>query len=126
MIWNTSKKTANFSLRGLLRDNRIKLTSIFFHLTAFSFCRGFLFSILIPFLASCSLNPSSPGSEIGLIPSQDKPTKESGSYEKTGKIYEPDQTKSFEAGLRKANAKKSPFPAPPSKNPGGVHYHTHT
>ncbi len=96
MIWNTSKKTANFSLRGLLRDNRIKLTSIFFHLTAFSFCRGFLFSILIPFLASCSLNPSSPGSEIGLIPSQDKPTKESGSYEKTGKIYEPDQTKSFE------------------------------
>ena len=84
MGWNTSKKVANFSLRGLLRDNKIKLLQYFFTSIAFSFCRKPPLSILIPFLAGCSLNPSSPGNEIGLTPPQDEVTKESGSYEKKG------------------------------------------
>ncbi len=96
MGWNTSKKVANFSLRGLLKQGKIKCPSLFFRSIAFLFCRKSALSILILSLAGCSLNPSSQGNEIGLTPPQNEVTKESDSYEKKGKILEVDQTKSFE------------------------------
>ena len=98
MGWNTSKKVANFPLRGLIRHGKIKRASIFFRSIAFLFCRKPPLSILTLFLAGCSINPSSPGNEIGLTPPQDEVTKESDSYQKKGKVLEVDQTKSFEGG----------------------------
>ena len=86
MGWNTSKKVANFPLRGLLRHGKIKCAPIFFRSIAFLFCRKPPLSILILFLAGCSLNPSSPGNEIGLNPPQDEVTKESDSFEKKEKV----------------------------------------
>ena len=95
MVWNTSKKIANFSPRGLPQQNEIRLIQTLFHSNAVLICRKFPLSILLLFLASCSVTPSLPGNELGSNSSQDKATKEPVSNEKQRRILEVNQTKSF-------------------------------
>ena len=95
MVWNTSKKIANFSPRGLPQQNEIRLIQTLFHSNAVLICRKFPLSILLLFLASCSVTPSLPGNELGSNSSQDKATKEPVSDEKQRRILEVNQTKSF-------------------------------
>jgi len=95
MVWNTSKKIANFSPRGLPQQNEIRLIQTLFHSNAVLICRKFPLSILLLFLASCSVTPSLPGNELGSDSSQDKATKEPVSDEKQRRILEVNQTKSF-------------------------------
>ena len=96
MVWNTSKKIAYFPPRGLIHNNEIKLTPISCHSTIPLFFKRYFLSILIFFLASCTLTPSVPEKEMGLNQVQDKETKESTFYEKKEEAPKADQTKSFE------------------------------
>ena len=96
MVWNTSKKIANFLLRDLLQDIEIKRTSIFFHSTTFSFRTKYFAPTLIFFLASCSLTSNHPEKDRELHQSQDKVLKESDRTRKKKGDSAEDQTKSFE------------------------------